>query len=99
MDGSSPPRKIASDSANVMAPDSVADNPVRRPRRDLGMHFPCTSFMATEQKPRLILNSTNKPIIVRPACIPSSNQTAAAIASTAIPCSAAPRVQKPLRIG
>ena len=82
-----------------MAPDRVADNPVRRPRRDLGIHLPCTSFIATEQKPRLMLNRISKPTIVRPACMPSSIHTAAAIPSTASPCRAAPSAQNPLRTG
>ena len=47
------------------------------------VHDTPNSFMATEQKPRLILNSTNRPITPSPACKPSSHHTTAAMPSTA----------------
>ncbi len=99
MPGSLSPPNRDTPTASVAAPDRVDANPVRRPRRALGMHLPCTSFIATEQKPRPRLNTTSRPTMASPAARPCSHQTAAAMASTQAPCSTEPNTQNPLRTG
>ncbi len=55
--------------------------------------------MATEQNPRLTLNTTSRPTTVSAAGTPSRSQTARAMPSTASPCRIAPITQNHLRTG